>query len=66
MPKMKTHRGAAKRMKVTANKKVKRHKAYTNHRAMRKSLRQRKQLRKPTLVHESRMKKVKVLLPYEF
>ncbi len=66
MPKMKTHRGAAKRMKVTANKKVKRSKAYTNHRAMRKSLRQRKQLQKSTLVHESNMKKVKCLLPYEF
>lgn len=66
MPKMKTHRGAAKRMKVTAKKKVKRHKAYSNHRAMRKGLRQRKDLQKSTLVHESNENRVKRLLPYEF
>lgn len=66
MPKMKTHRGAAKRFKVTANKKVKRYKAYSSHRAMRKNLRQRKELQKSTLVHESDMKKIKRLLPYKF
>lgn len=66
MPKMKTHRGAAKRMKVTAKGKVKRHKAYSNHRAMRKGLRQRKELAKGTLIHENNEARVKRLLPYEF
>jgi len=31
MPKMKTHRGAAKRFKVTGNGKIMRSKAYRNH-----------------------------------
>jgi large subunit ribosomal protein L35 len=66
MPKMKTKRGAAKRMKVTAGKKIKRHKAYSNHRAMRKGLRQRKELQKGTYIHESNVKTVKKLLPYQF
>ncbi len=66
MPKMKTHRGAAKRMKVTAKGKIKRHKAYSNHRAMRKGLRQRKNLAKGTLVHENDESRVKRLLPYAF
>lgn len=66
MPKMKTHRGAAKRMKVTGSKKVKRHKAYSNHRAMRKGIKQRKDLQKATLIHESNMKRVKKLLADQF
>lgn len=66
MPKMKTHKGAAKRMRTTGNKKIKRHKAYSSHRALRKQLKQRKELQKATYVHESDVKRVKKLLPYQF
>ncbi len=66
MAKMKTNRAAAKRFKVTAKKKVKRFKAYSNHRVLQKGNRQLKQLHKPALVHESMMKRVKAMLPYEF
>ncbi len=46
MPKLKTHRGAAKRFKKTATGKLKRAKAYTSHLLNHKSSKRTKQLRK--------------------
>lgn len=64
MPKMKTHRGTAKRVKVTGTGKWKRHKAYTSHILTKKSAKRKRNLRKATLVSAGDMKRVRKLLPY--
>jgi large subunit ribosomal protein L35 len=64
MPKMKTHRGAAKRFKLTKSGKVKRAKAYKSHILTKKSAKRRKNLRQATHVSEAETKRVKKLLPY--
>jgi large subunit ribosomal protein L35 len=64
MPKMKTHRGAAKRFKVTGSKKIKRHKAFTSHILEKKSPKRKRNLRKETIVKDSDYKRIKKLLPY--
>ncbi len=64
MPKMKTHRGAAKRVKKTASGKLKRAKAYTAHDFWAKTQKQKRKLRKATVVSDSDMKRIKTLLPY--
>lgn len=45
MPKMKTHRGAAKRFRVTKNGKVMRQQAFLNHNLGKKSSRRKRRLR---------------------
>lgn len=62
MPKMKSHRGLAKRVKVTGTGKLKRHHAYTSHRFHGKTKQQRRTLAKPGLVSESDFKRVKSLI----
>ena len=48
MPKMKTHRGAAKRFKVTARGKLKRKQAYTSHLFSSKSSKRKRKLNRET------------------
>jgi large subunit ribosomal protein L35 len=50
MPKMKTHRGAAKRFKVTGSGKIRRRKAFHNHILEEKSPTRKRRLGKATLV----------------
>lgn len=50
MPKMKTHRGAAKRFKVTASGKVKRMKAFKSHILTKKTSKRKRNLRRGTLI----------------
>ena len=50
MPKMKTHRGAAKRFKVTASGKVKRMKAFKSHILTKKTSKRKRNLRRATLI----------------
>ena len=50
MPKMKTHRGAAKRFSVTATGKVKRNKAYKSHILTKKSPKRKRNLRRAGLI----------------
>ncbi len=64
MPKMKTHRGAAKRVKLTATGKLKRGHAYTSHILNKKSPKTKRNLRKAGLISTGDMKRVRVLLPY--
>lgn len=64
MAKMKTHRGAAKRFKLTKTGKIKRAKAYKSHILTKKSAKRKKNLRKGTLVSEAEVKRIKKLLPY--
>ncbi|CAM2777541.1 50S ribosomal protein L35 [Hathewaya histolytica] len=64
MPKMKTHRGAAKRFKKTGTGKLKRAKAYKGHLLTSKSSKTKRNLRKSALVSDSQEKVMKKLLPY--
>jgi large subunit ribosomal protein L35 len=54
MPKLKTHRGAAKRFRLTASGAVKRRAAYRNHILAKKSTKQKRHLR----VGSTHLKKV--------
>lgn len=64
MPKMKTHRGAAKRLKKTATGKLKRMRAYKSHILTKKSKKRKRRLRKPTLISTGDHKRINRLLPY--
>ena len=64
MPKVKTHRGAAKRFKLTATGKVKRSKAYASHILTSKERKRKRNLRHSALVHKSDQDRIKKLLPY--
>jgi large subunit ribosomal protein L35 len=50
MPKLKTHRGAAKRIRRTASGKLKRHHAYHSHILSKKSTKRKRKLRSSTIV----------------
>lgn len=66
MPKLKTHRGAAKRFKVTGSGKIKRYRAYKSHLLTGKSAKRMRSLRKSDLVPDVQYDNVKKLLPYMF
>ncbi len=65
MPKMKTHRGAAKRFSKTGSGKIKRGKAYKSHILNKKSPKRKRNLRKSTLIAAVEEKKIKRLIPYK-
>ncbi len=65
MPKMKTHRGAAKRFSLTGTGKVKRNKAYKSHILNKKSSKRKRNLRKATTMVACEEKRIKVLIPYK-
>ncbi|HEX6806615.1 MAG TPA: 50S ribosomal protein L35 [Gemmatimonadaceae bacterium] len=50
MPKMKTHRGAAKRFKKTGSGKVRRYKAYKSHILTKKTSKRKRRLRRAGLI----------------
>ena len=62
MPKMKTKRALAKRIKVTGSGKLKRSHAYTSHLAPRKTHKKKVHLRKQALVSDSDYRRVKTLI----
>ena len=64
MPKMKTHRGAAKRFKKTGPGKLKRAKAFKSHILTKKTTKRTRNLRKTGYVSASQEKVMKKLLPY--
>jgi large subunit ribosomal protein L35 len=64
MPKMKTHRGAAKRFKRTGSGKLKRDHAYTSHMFANKSQKQKRKLRKGAMVSAGDFKRIRNLLVY--
>ncbi|HNX41454.1 MAG TPA: 50S ribosomal protein L35 [Candidatus Aminicenantes bacterium] len=66
MPKLKTHRGANKRFKVTGTGKVLRSKAFKSHILTKKSRKRKRNLRHPGLVFEGEMTNMHGLLPYAF
>lgn len=64
MPKMKTHRGAAKRFKVSGSGKIRRRRAFHSHILTKKSPKRKRNLRQPTDVHAANLVAVRNLLPY--
>jgi len=63
MPKIRTHRGAAKRFKRTGSGKLRRRRAYGGHFFIRKSARQKRDLRKAAYVDKSDQPRIEKLLP---
>lgn len=64
MPKMKTHRGAAKRIRVTASGRLKRNKANHSHNLTKKSKTRKRRLRRADFIDKADEKSMKRLLPY--
>ena len=60
--KMKTHRGAAKRLHLTGSGKVKRNKAYKGHILTKKSPKRKRGLRKATTLGSADLKRMKAVL----
>lgn len=58
MPKMKTHRGSAKRFRVTGSGKIMRGKAFKSHIMTKKSQKRKRNFRKETEMHSADYKTV--------
>ena len=65
MPKMKTHRGAAKRFKKTASGKFVRHSAFKRHLLNSKTTKRKRHLAKATVVSASDQGTLERMLPYK-
>ncbi|MCY4508816.1 MAG: 50S ribosomal protein L35 [Acidobacteria bacterium] len=63
MPKMKTHRGAAKRFKTTASGKVVRSQSLKQHILTSKTTKRKRNLRKSALISAADTRRVQRLLP---
>jgi large subunit ribosomal protein L35 len=64
MPKLKTHRGAAKRFKITANGKIKRGHANTSHILTKKDAGRKRHLSQSDLVSKADTPRIRRMLPY--
>ena len=64
MPKIKTHRGAAKRFKKTGTGKIVRSHAFTSHILTSKTKKRKRNLRKSAIVEASDSKNIARLIPY--
>ncbi|MGQ9922226.1 MAG: 50S ribosomal protein L35 [Desulfobacca sp.] len=64
MPKIKTHRGAAKRFKVTGSGKFKMTQSFRRHILTSKTAKRKRQLRRPEYVAQANASSLKKLLPY--
>jgi len=64
MPKLKTHKGAAKRFRTTATGKVKRGHSHARHILTKKTQKRKRNLDIDTLVADADMDRVKAMLPY--
>ncbi len=64
MPKLKTHKGAQKRFKVTGTGKLMRRKAFARHILTKKSAKRKRNLGRPIELVKEETKKIKSLLPY--
>ena len=62
--KMKSHRGACKRMKLTGSGKVKRNKAYKSHILTKKSAKRKRNLRQAAMTDATNVKTMKKIMPY--
>ena len=64
MPKLKTHKGAAKRFRLTETGKVKRGHAHARHILTKKSTKRKRHLDIDALVAKADQKEAKMMLPY--
>ena len=64
MPKLKTHKGAAKRFRTTATGKVKRGHSHARHILTSKSTKRKRQLDIDVMVAEADEKRIEKMLPY--
>lgn len=64
MPKMKSHRGSAKRFKRTGSGKIKRFQANKNHMLTAKTTKRKRQLRRAEEVDAADVPRIERLLPY--
>ena len=64
MPKLKTHKGAAKRFRVTATGKIKRGHSHARHILTKKTNKRKRLLDIDGLVSKSDLKRVEAMLPY--
>ena len=62
--KMKSHRGAMKRLHVTGSGKVKRNKAYKSHILTKKTTKRKRNLRKSAITDKTNVSNMKKILPY--
>jgi large subunit ribosomal protein L35 len=65
MPKLKTHKGAAKRFKLTGTGKVKRGRSHLRHILTSKSKKRKRNLNSPAYVSDGDLLKVKRMIPYQ-
>jgi large subunit ribosomal protein L35 len=65
MPKLKTHRGAAKRFKKTGTGKFLRSKAFKQHILTSKSKKRKRSMRGTAVVSKADAKKLALMLPYK-
>jgi large subunit ribosomal protein L35 len=64
MPKLKTHKGAAKRVRLTATGKIKRGHSHARHMLTSKTTKRKRNLDLDTLVSDSDQARVEAMLPY--
>ena len=64
MPKMRSHRGAAKRFKRTGSGKITRQKANKQHILTKKTTKRKRNLRQDTVISEADEPRVRRMLPY--
>jgi large subunit ribosomal protein L35 len=62
--KLKTHKGAAKRFKITATGKVKRHHAFARHILTKKASGRKRKLSKAAMATDADAPKLRRMLPY--
>ncbi len=65
MPKIKTHKGAAKRFGLTKNGKVKRAKAFRSHILNKKTTKRKRHLRKGGYLSAANEATIKSMMPYK-
>ena len=64
MPKLKTNRSAAKRLKVSGKGKLKRNKAYKRHILTKKTTKNKRNLRKAVITDATNVSNMKKICPY--
>lgn len=66
MPKLKTHKGSAKRFKVTGTGKIMRRRACKSHLLTGKPSKRTRRLRHEAQIDKTQYKTIKTLIPYKF
>ncbi len=65
MPKLKTHKGTAKRIKITKSGKLKRRRAYRSHLREKKSKKRKRKYKGMIDISKKDKKNIKKLIPYK-